>query len=295
MNILIGQFLDHLLLERGLSNNTAEAYGADLARFVAFLKSRGIRSLNDVARGDVVDFLMDEKNRGICVNTISRRLVAVKVFFRFLQQEGLLAANVTDVMDSPRLWRVLPGVLSLKEVDRLLAAPSGDDRFAVRDRALLEVFYACGLRVSELTTLCLEDLHFDEGYLRCFGKGSKARVVPVGERAREAVSRYLGEVRPMFGPDLAERHVFITRRGTPFSRKTVWRLVKQYAMRAGINKDVSPHTLRHSFASHLLANGASLRVIQEMLGHADIATTQVYTHVDRGRLRSVHAQFHPRA
>ncbi len=295
MNVLISQFQDHLLLERGLSQNTAEAYGIDLTRFDAFLKTRGTRSFNDVERGDVLDFLMDEKTRGVSVNSISRRLVAVKVFFRFLQQEGLLARNVTDVMDSPKLWRVLPGVLSVKEVDRLLAAPSGNDRYAVRDRALLELFYASGLRVSELAGLCLEDLHFDEGYLRCFGKGSKERVVPVGERAQQAVLRYVGEARMTFGPELGERHVFLTRRGKHFSRKSIWRLVKHYAMKAGINKDVSPHTLRHSFASHLLANGASLRVIQEMLGHADIATTQVYTHVDRGRLRSVHARFHPRA
>ncbi len=295
MNVLIDQFRDHVLLERGLSNNTAEAYGADLARFAAFLKQHGIRSVNDIERDDVLDFLMDEKDRGASMNSISRRLVAIKVFLRFLQQEGMLARNVTDVMDSPKLWRVLPGVLSMREVDRLLAAPTGNDRYAVRDRALLELFYATGLRVSELAALCLEDIHFDEGYLRCFGKGNKARVVPFGERARQTLSRYLAEARELFGPDLAERRVFVTRRGAGFSRKSIWRLVKQYAMKAGIDKDVSPHTLRHSFASHLLANGASLRVIQEMLGHADIATTQVYTHVDRSRLRSVHARFHPRA
>mgnify|MGYP006302296005 CR=1 FL=1 len=295
LNALIEQFVDYLALERGLSENTRDAYAKDLATFAAFLTRGGVRSFNEVQRKQIVDFLMAEKDRGMSVNSISRRLVAVKVFFRYLQQEGLLDKNVTEVMDSPRLWRVLPGVLSVKEVERLLSPPPDDKPLAIRDNAMLEVLYGSGLRVSELTSLTLEDLHLDSGYLRCMGKGSKMRIVPMGGRAMQSLSRYLDEVRPGLAIGPAERGVFLTRRGKPFSRKSVWKMIKQAALRTGIGKSVSPHTLRHSFASHLLANGAPLRVIQEMLGHADIATTQVYTHVDEGRLRSVHAQFHPRA
>jgi integrase/recombinase XerD len=197
-------------------------------------------------------------------------------------------------MDSPRLWKVLPGVLSMKEVDRLLASPVGDGRLQLRDRALLELMYASGLRVSEAAGLKLDDLHFDAGYLRCAGKGGKVRVVPFGEKARLVLEKYLEDARPLFAREGTGREVFLTYRGAGFTRKGIWKLIKHHARRAGIGKSVSPHTLRHSFASHLLANGAPLRVIQEMLGHADIATTQVYTHVDHGRLRAVHAKYHPR-
>jgi len=295
MHVLIDQFLDYLSLERGLSANTRSAYEADLKSFHAYMEARRIRSFNDVLRKHVLDYLMAEKERGLNLNSISRHLVAIKMFFNYLQREGLLVRNVTTVMDSPRLWRVLPGVLSLKEVDRLLVAPAGDDRIALRDKALLELMYATGLRVSEAAELVLDDIHFEDGYLRCMGKGQKVRVVPFGGQAREHLQRYLAEGRPRFAGDESGRSVFLTYRGRKFSRKGIWKLVATYARRAGITKTVSPHTLRHSFASHMLANGAPLRVIQEMLGHADISTTQIYTHVDQGRLRAVHASFHPRA
>jgi len=295
VNVLVEQFLDYIALERGLSANTREAYGRDLTGFTAFLAKRRIDSFNAVSRRHVMDYLMSERDRGLSVNSISRRLVAIKVFFRYLQQEGLLGRNVTEVMDSPRLWRILPGVLTLREVERLLAAPVGEDRIAVRDRAMLELLYATGLRVSELAHLTLEDIHFDEGYLRCYGKGRKVRVVPVGDKAQSDLKTYLSRSRQQFANEKTDRSVFLTYRGTRFTRKGIWKLIRGYAAKAGINKPVSPHTLRHSFASHLLANGAPLRVIQEMLGHADIATTQVYTHVDQGRLRAIHAQYHPRA
>lgn len=295
MNALIDQFLDHVSLERGLSENTRKAYMADLQSFSHFLEGRQIRSFNDVGRKHVLDFLMGEKDRGLSVNSISRRLVALRVFFAFLQREGMLDRNVIEAMDSPKLWKVLPNVLSIKEVDRLLAAPAGNDRVSIRDRAMLELFYASGLRVSEVADLKLEDIHFDSGYLRCMGKGSKVRVVPFGEKSREKLVRYLNEARSAFAKEKADPQIFLTYRSSKFSRKGIWKLIKAYAKRAGIEKKVSPHTLRHSFASHLLANGAPLRVIQEMLGHADIATTQIYTHVDQGRLRAIHAQYHPRA
>ena len=295
MKSLIEMFLDYVILERGLSERTREAYASDLVSFDSFLSLGGITSVNEVTRDKIVDYLMAERDRGLSVNSISRRLVAIKVYFAFLQREGLLAKNVTEVMESPRLWKVLPSMLSQREVDRLLAAPEGDSRYAVRDRAILELLYATGMRVSELCGLKLDDIHFDEGYVRCIGKGNKTRVIPFGDSSRACVERYLSESRPLFEILGASRYLFLTYRGTAFSRKGLWRMVKDYARKACIDKSVSPHTLRHSFASHLLANGAPLRVIQEMLGHADIATTQVYTHIDQSRLKSIHHQFHPRS
>jgi integrase/recombinase XerD len=296
MNALIDQFLDHLILEGGLSPRTRSAYGADLVSFTRYLAQKGVTSVNEVPRRRILEYLESEKDRGLSGNSLARRLVTIKVWFRYLHQEGLLARNETAVMDSPRLWKVLPGCLSLKEVDRLLAQTRGEDALAVRDRALLETFYASGLRVSEMAELKLEDLHFDSGYLRCRGKGNKVRIVPVGGSAIRAVGRYMNEVRPTFAARGAEsRCVFLTRRGSPFTRQGIWKLIRAYARKAGIGRKVSPHTLRHSFATHLLANGAPLRLIQEMLGHADIATTQIYTHVDQNRLKSIHHQYHPRA
>lgn len=295
MQFLVDQFLDYIGLERGLSPNTASAYRADLLEFIGFLQRRKISSFSRVKRADVLAFMMAEKDRGLSTPSLSRRLVAIKVFFRYLQQEGLLSENITDSMDSPKLWKVLPDILTFKEVDRLLAAPDEKTPMGRRDRAILETFYGAGLRVSELAHLRLEDLHLDERYLRCIGKGNKERVVPVNDTARDALRRYMDSTRPALDPNGACRAVFLTVRRKPFSRKGLWKMIKQYALKAGIGKNISPHTLRHSFASHLLANGAPLRVIQEMLGHADISTTQVYTHVDSARLVSIHHQFHPRS
>jgi integrase/recombinase XerD len=295
MNAAVDQFLDHVSFERGLSKNTRSAYSADLRRLVTFLEARRIHSFNDVTRRHLLDFMMAEKDRGSGVNTIARRLVAIKVFFAFMQKEGLLSRNEAEAMDSPKVWKNLPGVLNVKEVDRLMEAPSGDDSMSIRDKAMLELFYATGMRVSEVADLRQDSINLEEGYLRCTGKGSKVRVVPFGGKAREQLRRYLSDSRPKLAGDKMSPQVFLTRRGKGFSRKGLWKLIKIYARSAGITKRVYPHTLRHSFASHLLANGAPLRVIQEMLGHADIATTQIYTHVDEGRLRSIHAKFHPRA
>ncbi len=295
MHALIDQFMDYVAAERGLSPNTQAAYRRDLLAFVRYLERLRIATLNSVTRRQVLDFLMDLKARGLGANSIARLFVSLKVFFRFLHQEGLLSHNVTAVMDAPRLWKVLPGTLSVKEVERLLADPAGDAPHALRDRALLEVLYATGLRVSEACGLGLNDVHFDAGYLRCTGKGGKDRVVPFSETAGRALRDYLERGRPRFTADPSNRLVFPARRGRPLSRKSAWTRVKLHARRAGIEKPLSPHTLRHSFASHLLANGASLRVIQEMLGHADIATTQMYTHVDPSRLKSIHTRYHPRA
>ncbi len=297
MRFLLDQFMDHLVLERGLSRNTQLAYGHDLTEFLDFLARRGRAGLQEVERRDILDFLMDGKQKGLAAASLARRLVAIKVFFRHLSREGLLAANVADAMDSPRLWKILPPTLSITEVDRLLAAPDPGTPRGLRDRAILETFYATGLRVSELAALTLESLHFDAEYIRCVGKGDKERVVPIGGRAMAAVQAWLEGGRPAYASrgGGGSRAVFLSRRGGPLSRITLWRHIRAYARQAGIRKEISPHMLRHSFASHLLANGASLRIIQEMLGHADISTTQIYTHVDQGRLQAIHHQFHPRA
>lgn len=295
MQVLLDQFLDYAVLERGLSDNTQRAYVADLELFLAYLRESSVRSINSVTRGHVLSFLLQEKDRGMSARSIARRLVAIKVFFRYLEQEGLLKDNVTDAMDSPKLWKVLPDTLSYEEVERLLHQPDLSRPLGVRDHAILETFYGSGLRVSEICALQIDNLRFDDGYLRCIGKGNKERVVPVSTAACDSVTRYLEEVRPQHAQDELERTLFLTRRGTPFSRKGIWKLIKQHSLAAGIQKNVTPHTLRHSFATHLLSNGAPLRMIQEMLGHADIATTQVYTHVDSSRLKAVHEQFHPRA
>jgi len=243
----------------------------------------------------ILAYLMAQKAAGLATSSISRRLVAIKVFFRYLQEESLISENVTDAMDSPKLWKILPDTLSEAEVQTLLNASSGESLLAIRNKSILYTIYGSGLRVSELCNLKLENLYFSEGHVRCMGKGRKERIVPMADIARDNLTYYLTSIRPQFNPPLEERHVFITRRGGPFSRKTIWALIKKITKEAGIQKNVSPHTLRHSFATHLLANGAPLRIIQEMLGHADISTTQIYTHVDSSRLKSIHTKFHPRA
>ncbi|HHX98986.1 MAG: site-specific tyrosine recombinase XerD [Kiritimatiellia bacterium] len=297
MRFLLDQFMDHLTLERGLSENTRMAYGHDLAEFLDFLSRKGRAGIQQVTRRDIVDFLMASKQKGLATPSLARRLVAIKVFFRYLSQEGLLSGNVADAMDSPRLWKILPPTMSPAEVDRLLAAPNPDTVRGLRDRAILEMFYATGLRVSELAGLTLDALHFDAEYIRCVGKGDKERVVPIGARAIAAVNAWLEQGRPVYAAKAksASRAVFLSRLGRPLSRITIWRHIRAYARQVNIRKEISPHTLRHSFATHLLANGASLRIIQEMLGHADISTTQIYTHVDQGRLQAIHQQYHPRA
>ena len=295
MNALLESFLNHISLERGLSINTRKAYADDIRQFLDELTRKGITSLNPVSRKQILDHLMAMKARGMSTNSISRHLVSIKVFFRYLQQEGLLDRNVTDTMDSPRLWKILPDTLSEKEVDLLLAAPDLRKPLGVRDRAMLELFYASGLRVSELANLLLPDLHIDDGYIRCIGKGRKERVIPVGKESVRQLIRYLEEIRPLLCENPHEQHVFVSSREGGLCRQRLWQIIKKYAKEAGIMKNVTPHTLRHSFASHLLDNGAPLRVIQEMLGHVDIATTQIYTHVNPERLKSIHQQFHPRA
>lgn len=296
----ISQFIDFLAFERGLSEHTRSAYESDLSQFAAYLVKRGgphasRPSYREVATDDILAFQEAGGKRGFADSTQARRLVAIKVFFAYLRSENMIPVDVADPITAGRRGRTLPHVLSESAVVRLLEAPSDATRDGKRDRAILELFYASGLRVSELSELKLDALRFDEALVRCFGKGSKVRLVPLGSSAEAAVKRYLEESRPKYNPDPGDATVFLNRSGGGFSREGIWSLVKRYSKKAGLGDAVSPHWLRHSFATHMLGNGAPVRVIQEMLGHADIGTTQIYTHVDSGRLRGVHRQFHPRA
>lgn len=295
MNALVSRFLDHLVFSRGLAANTRQAYAADLAAFCAALAAQGVSEAAAVERRHVIDFIESQRLQGLAPATLARRLVAIKVFYSFLLEEGLLANNVTDVMVTPKLWRTLPEILTPERVAQMIGAAGGDTPLARRDRAILELFYACGLRVSELAALRLDDLRLDAGYLRCTGKGRKQRVIPFGRPAEAALRLYLAEARPLLLRDPAEVGFFLSRLGRPLTRQTLWTMIVRQARAAGITARVTPHVLRHCFASHLLANGAQLRAIQELLGHADIATTQLYTHVDAGRLLETHHRFHPRA
>jgi integrase/recombinase XerD len=251
--------------------------------------------MNATQRQHVTEYMLHRRKGGLSARSLSRHLAAIRMFCRFLFREKLLAADVTQTIDSPKLWRTLPHTLDYEEIGRLLAAPDTRTRLGVRDRAMLEFMYATGLRVSEVAHIKLSDINFEAGFLRSVGKGNKERIVPIGRQAVEWIQRYLREARGSLtrGGNLGE--VFISTRGTALSRKTIWVLIKKYARVAGIGKVITPHTLRHSFASHLLQNGGDLRVIQEMLGHADISTTQLYTHVDQTRLKETHYRFHPRS
>jgi integrase/recombinase XerD len=288
-------FLDHLAVERGLSARTLDAYGRDVGRLVEFLQSRGVGRPAEATSESLRDFVYSLKDRGLKPTSIRRSISAVRTYFGFLLAEGLVVTDPTDRLDTPRVWRRLPSVLSRDEVARIIEAPAPDDRFYWRDRALLEFAYASGVRVSELTALMSRDLLLEEGFARVFGKGAKERLVPVGRRARRALETYLRELRPQLDRGQAAGRVFLNAAGRPLNRMAVWRILRRNVRRAGITKRVTPHTLRHSFATHLLEGGADLAAVQEMLGHADISTTQIYTHVDREYLRDVHRRYHPRA
>lgn len=296
MQDLIDAFIDYLNVELGLAVNTQLAYRGDLRKFAAYLAAERQTDPRRVTTTMVIGFLMRLKDQGYSPTSIARMFAAVKMFFRFLALEGVVSRNVTAALDSPRLWRRLPSVMSPEEVGKLLDAPDTSKPLGVRDRAIIELLYATGARVSEVCGLDVDSIHYDYGYLRCMGKGSKERVVPVGRTAMGWVLRYVEEVRPRLLRGQASAALFLSsrRRGRRLRRESVWALVKKYAGLAGIRKNVSPHTLRHSFATHLLSGGADLRSVQEMLGHASIVTTQIYTHVDRDRLKDVHRRYHPR-
>jgi len=294
MKELIDQFLDYLSVERGLSKNTISSYRLDLIAFANYLESKGIAKIESVRRQDIMDHLMALKDRGLSGNSISRALVAIKMLYRFLVHEHFIKEDVAGIMESPKLIRPIPSVLSAEEIERMLASIDGRDWQGVRDKAALELMYATGMRVSEIVELCMDGLNLEVGFVKCKGKGGKERVVPIGKRAKEALHKYIMDVRPKLEKTALENHLFLSRLGKKVSRVSFWKMIKRIVKTARIKKDVTPHTLRHSFATHLLEHGADLRVVQEMLGHSDISTTQIYTHINKERLKSIHRQFHPR-
>ena len=291
---LLERFQDYLSLEQGASPRTHEAYGRDLARFATYAATKGAAQPTDVGARMLRDYVYHLKDLGLAPASIRRNVSAVRTYFRFLLGEGHIVRDPSERLESPRRWRTLPEVLSVTEVELLLAAPTLDEPLAFRDRALLELAYGAGLRVSEWITLGVRDVILQDGLVRVFGKGSKERLVPIGRSAIGAVAVYLRELRPRLERGAGRGILLLNARGTPLTRMGAWKILRKHVTKAGIAKRVSPHTLRHSFATHLLEGGADLRAVQEMLGHADISTTQIYTHVDREYLRSVHRQYHPR-
>lgn len=294
MKTFIANFIDYLSVERGLADNTLLAYRRDLEKYRGALEEKGITDAAQVKKENVTDFIFKEKDSGMAVNSICRSLAAIKMFHRFLVRERLALADPTNLVETPKTWKRIPDVLSQAEVESIIAASAGKKPQQIRDHAILELFYASGMRVSELVGLKVENINFEVGYVLCRGKGQKERVIPIGKRSKEAIKKYCDCVRPKFLKNRPTSDLFLSRRGTTLTRQFVWNLIKKCAQKAGIQKTIKPHTLRHTFATHLLQHGADLRSVQEMLGHADIATTQIYTHVDRDRLKTVHKQFHPR-
>lgn len=287
-------FLDYLVVEAGLSDNTVLAYGRDLRSFVAFCGDNEVHEITQLRLYLVQKYLIELESRRMGENTIKRALVAIRMLLRFAKLTGLIDDDGATTLDTPRTWQRLPTVCNKQQVARLLDAPSPDDPFYLRDKAMLELLYATGVRASEVAGLKTTDLNFDVGYVRCLGKGNKERVIPLGGPAIAATRRYLGDLRPKLLRPASGNHLLLSRTGRPLTRIEVWRLVKKYALRAGMPHNLTVHTLRHCFATHLLSGGADLRSLQEMLGHVDVGTTQIYTHVDSERLREIHKRFHPR-
>ena len=295
MTFFVERFDDFLSLEQGASVQTSRAYKLDIARFVAYANVKGAKSAIDVGARTLREYVYHLKDLGLSPASIRRNVSAVRTYFKFLLAEGHVVRDPSERLETPKKWRTLPDVLAVDEIEKLLAAPSLDEPLAFRDRAMLELAYGAGLRVSEWISLSVRDVMLQDHLVRVFGKGGKERLVPIGRRAIGAIAIYLRELRPKLEKGEGKGILFLNARGQPLSRMGAWKILRKYVDQVGITKPVSPHTLRHSFATHLLEGGADLRAVQEMLGHVDISTTQIYTHVDREYLRSVHKQFHPRA
>lgn len=292
---LLGSFVSYLITERGVSKNTVESYEKDLKQFLNYIK----KSPEKIAYSDIIEFISMLDKLGLATSSIARKTTSLRIFFRFLNDEKIISKDPTEFVELPKVTKKLPEVLSVEEVERIIEAikrPDGTENiFTIRDRAMIEILYGAGLRISELINLRIDDLMFEEEFLRIVGKGEKERLVPLGEHAIEATERYIRISRPLLLGKEFSPYLFITRRGKRFTRMGVWKIIKYYVKTAGIKKNVTPHTFRHSFATHLIEGGADLRSIQEMLGHASIVTTQIYTHIDRTYIKEVYRAFHPRA
>jgi len=294
MDALLDQFLHYLIVEKGLSKNTIEGYGHGLTRFFTYLKEKKIEEVREIGKLEVQGFLLTLRRKHLNTKSIVRDLAALRSFFRFLIQEGILQGNPAEDLETPKVAKTLPEVLTLKEIERILEQPNLKTPLGIRDRAMLEILYATGMRVSELTHLPVHQVNLEAGYVLLYGKGSKERVVPLGSESMRWVALYLKEAREILAKGKESPFLFVNRSGKGMSRQRFWKNLKDYARRAGLHKRISPHLLRHSFASHLLERGADLRSVQMMLGHVDISTTQIYTHVTGERLKKVHKRYHPR-
>lgn len=290
----IKEFLNYLSIERGLSRNTIDSYGRDLKKYALRLKMEGVGDVSAIKRQDIQNFLMVLKDSGLNASSIARNLVAIKVFHKYLMTQRYVNEDISSILETPKLWKTLPDVLNLDEVEAILDKPNTLKKQGLRDKAAIELMYATGMRVSELVNLKLNDIHLDVGFVRCTGKGQKERVIPVGRKARDVIRRYIQKARPGFMSKGESSALFLSRLGKPMSRQAFWMIIKAYVRKARIDKKVTPHTLRHSFATHLLQRGADLRVVQELLGHSNISTTQIYTHINKERLKQIHQKFHPR-
>lgn len=289
-------FIEYLTYEKGLSSNSVAAYRRDLEKFYAFLDKKGLlNKMEAVGRDDILEFLGWQLDNGLAHTSVARSLSCLKSFYKFLQMEGYIEKNPTTNLETPRIKRKLPSVLSVDEINQLMQQPDVLTLLGIRDRAMLELMYGTGVRVSELLALKLDDINMTAGFLRCLGKGSKERIVPVNKTALDWVQRYLVKARNFLIKNHLEKSLFVNANGKRMSRQGFFKILSRYAEKAGIRKEVTPHTLRHSFATHLLENGADLRVVQELLGHADISTTQIYTHLTTSRLREIYNRCHPRA
>ena len=287
-------YLDFLAVEKGVSLNTLEAYSRDLNRYVAFVEQAGIRDIRDISSDTIISFLGDLKGRGLATTSINRSLAALKGFYRYLLTENSIDENPVAHIELAKVWMHLPDTLNREEMALLLKQPGTKTALAIRDTAMLELLYATGIRVSELVSLGMSNINWNAGCLVVVGKGNKERIVPIGQTALDCLNRYAGEARQRLAGGRSVNDLFLNRSGSALTRQGFWKIVKKYVRKAELNKKVYPHTFRHSFATHLLEGGADLRSVQVMLGHADISTTQIYTHVTRERLRDIHRKYHPR-
>ncbi|MED2972677.1 site-specific tyrosine recombinase XerD [Fictibacillus sp. B-59209] len=292
----VQDFIHYLIVERGLSKNTVDSYRRDLEQYVLFIeKVENISDVNQIQRANIIGYLLHLKENGKATTTIARNIASIRSFHQFLLREKASESDPSVHIETPKAERKLPKVLAMNEVEALLDTSDTHETFGIRDKAMLELLYATGIRVTELVSLDLADVHLSMGFLRCLGKGNKERIIPLGKMATGAIQTYLDKGRPALSKGKSGNALFLNHHGNRLSRQGFWKILKQLAKKANIEKELTPHTLRHSFATHLLENGADLRAVQEMLGHADISTTQIYTHVSKTRLKDIYAAYHPRA
>ncbi len=294
MHEMLKRYYNHLLIEKGAAGNTLDAYGRDLNRYVSYLETAGIAGIQEATSQTVVDFLVQIRGEGLSANSMNRSIAALRGFYKFLLHEKILDESPLAHIELAKVWMRLPDTVSREEMDKILSQPGDATPAALRDSAMLELLYATGLRVSELISLTMNSINWQVGFLTVMGKGGKERVVPVGKTAYDTVRRYVDEARPKLVKAKTTDVLFLNRFGGAFTRQGLWKIIIHYAQKAGLQKSVHPHTFRHSFASHLLEGGADLRAVQVMLGHSDISTTQIYTHVTKDRLKEIHSRFHPR-